>query len=402
MVKLNKGLLKGSFILLIAFNIYNVINFFFQFSMARLLSVIDYGILATLYSIIYISGVFMESIQTIMMKYSSAEKNPGKIKNLLKRSLRKGLNIYALLLITYLIASIWFSSLLKISYSLLALNGLILSSAFLTPVNRGIMLGKKMFKSLSWNLILEAVSKIILAIILVVIGFKVYGAIFATLIAVILTFVFSFPSLRSILKSKEEPANVGGIYKYSIPVFVITLSIILFFSLDIIIAKIVFSEELAGFYAIASILAKTIFWGTAPISKAMFPLSAENSGDKKQSKGLILNALAFLSTCIIIALATFLLFPELLIKIFSGKILVESSSILFLLGAAMGILSLTNLVLLYKLSKGRTSGYLYSLIFVFIEAVLLFTFSASLMQFSIAFIVSSVIFLIGSLLLLRE
>ena len=55
-MELNKSLLKGSLVLLIAFNLYNLLNFIFHFGMARLLSVADYGILLTLYSMIYLFG----------------------------------------------------------------------------------------------------------------------------------------------------------------------------------------------------------------------------------------------------------------------------------------------------------------------------------------------------------
>ena len=402
MFKLDKNLIKGSLILLIAFNIYNALNFFFQFSMARMLSIVDYGILATLFSIIYVSGVFSESIQTVMMKYSASEKNPGIIKNLLKRSLKKGVSIYLILLAIYLIIAIFLSPLLKINYLLLALTGIVLYSAFLIPINRGVMLGKKMFKSLSGNLILESSSKLILAILFVLLGFQVYGALFATIIAVSLAFLFSFPSLKKILKSKESFADVREIYSYSLPVFLITISIILFFSIDIIIAKIVFDETTAGAYAIASILAKTIFWGTQPISKAMFPLSVENGDNKSQKRNILLNACAFLFVCIFAALVLFYLFPDLLIKIFSGKEIADSSSILVYVGISMALLAFTNLSLLYKVSCGKTKGAALFLVFVLLEVLLLLYFSANIVQFSLALIASSVTFLIGSLLLLRE
>jgi O-antigen/teichoic acid export membrane protein len=57
--------------------------------MARMLSIIDYGILAALYAIIYILGIFIESIQTVMMKYSSGENDNGRLKSLLKKTLKK-------------------------------------------------------------------------------------------------------------------------------------------------------------------------------------------------------------------------------------------------------------------------------------------------------------------------
>ena len=62
-MRIHKSLWKGSIVLLIAFNIFNFFNFVFHFSMARLLSISDFGILATLFAIIYILTGFSESIQ---------------------------------------------------------------------------------------------------------------------------------------------------------------------------------------------------------------------------------------------------------------------------------------------------------------------------------------------------
>ena len=75
MIKINRALLGGSLILLITFNLYALINFFFQFSMARMLSIADYGTLAALYSIVYFMGVFAEPIQTVITKYSASNKS---------------------------------------------------------------------------------------------------------------------------------------------------------------------------------------------------------------------------------------------------------------------------------------------------------------------------------------
>ena len=86
---INKGVVKGSIILLISFNIYNALNFFFHFAMVRMMSVVEYGILASLFSIIYILAVFTESIQTVITKYTAKETNKGKLKNILKKSFRK-------------------------------------------------------------------------------------------------------------------------------------------------------------------------------------------------------------------------------------------------------------------------------------------------------------------------
>jgi len=393
---INKALLSGSIALLIGINLFNIVNFLFQFAMARMLTPSDYGILATLFSIIYVMGVFSEPVQTIIAKYSSRERNAGKLKNLTSRSVRKGLKISFLIFIAYLIIAIALSALLKIPYLLVSITGLMIFSAFLPPVTRGVMQGRKFFKTLGTNLFLEGIIKLALAIILVLIGWKVYGAMVAAIVGSLIAFIFSLISLKEILKSKERKMNVKGIYSYSWPVFVVLLSILAFFSLDIIIARIVFDAASAGYYAIASVLAKIIFLGTQPISKALFPISAEQ---KTKKNHLLINAVLILFVCILIALLIFYFFPSILIKIFAGRIILESQSIIFYLALAMSILSFTNLLLLYKLSLGKTRNYLVYLIFPAIEIALLFFFSHNLIEYSIALITASAIFLWGSVLL---
>jgi len=400
-MKFNKAFIGGSLVLLVTFNIFNVLNFIFQFSMARLLSVVEYGVLAALFSIIYIFDVFKESIQTVITKYSSTEKDMGKLKYLFSRSTNRLTIVASITFVLFLVLSIFLSPLLKISYLLLAMTGSLIFLSSLIPISRGLMLGRKMFKSLGLNLITEASIKLILSIVLVILGWSVYGAITATFIGAFLALLLSFSSLKAIIKSKAKQAETIGIYSYSIPVFFITAIIILFYSLDVIIAKIVFSPELAGYYALASILGKTIFWGTQPISRAMFPLSAESKSNK--GRNLFLNAFVLSALLIIMALTLFYLFPEFILHLFSGKSdISQAASILLLVGIAFSIQSISNLILLYKLSKGKTKNYLYSIIFILIEVALLFMFSSSLIEFSIAYIISSLIFLLGYLIILKK
>jgi len=399
MVKINKTLISGSLILLITFNIFNFLNFIFHFFMARMLTAADYGILATLFSIIYMTGIFSESIQTIIAKYSASEKNPGKLKNLFLRTIKKSLKISLLVFIVFAFAAMPLSFLLKIPYLLLTSTGLMIFAAFLPPVTRGTMQGTKMFKTLGFNLIIESFIKLGLSIFLVFIGWKVYGAITATIIAAIIAFVLSLLALKKILKSKEKFMETKGIYAYSWPVLFILFNVMIFYSLDIIIAKIIFSNDIAGYYAIASILAKTIFFGTQPISKALFPLSAE----KKQPGGshqLLINAIGIVLLCIFASLIVLYFFPSLLIKIFSGRVIIESVNIVFYLGIAFSLTSLTNLILLYKLSLRKTKSYLIFLIFPMIEVALLLLFSHNIIEYSLALVTASAIFLWGSILLL--
>lgn len=401
-MKINKSILKGSVVLLVAFNLYNIFNFVFHISMARMLNVVDYGILASLFTIIYMLAVFGESIQIVITKYSSKENKLGRLKNILKKSSRKAFMFSIIAFCFYLIVAVPLSILLNIKYLLVALNGFVIFGIFFTPLTRGVLQGKKRFGALGMNMIVEAVSKLVLAIVLVYIGWKVYGAILGTVIGMGIAILFSFISLKDVVKAKEEKAKTEGIYGYGKPAFLIMLVILVFYSIDIIIAKIFFPAEIAGIYAIASILSKTIFLGTQPISRAMFPITAEDQENKKKPTNAFMNSFWFLAAVIFVALIVFYIAPGLIVRIFSGRYIPEASKILFYLGVAASLLSFANLILLYKLSLGKIKNYYYLLLFLGIEIFLLSYFSNNLFQFSIAFVTSSAIFLWGSIFLLSD
>ncbi len=400
MVRLNRALLGGSLVLLITFNIFNFLNFIFQFAMARTLSPADYSILAVLFSIIYMTGILSEPIQTIIAKYSAGENDKGKLKNIISRSFRKSIKISSILFGAYLLLSILLANLLNIPYLLISSVGLMIFAAFFPPITRGMLQGRKLFTPLGFNLVSEGIVKLGIAVLLVSLGFAVYGAMAAAILGSLCAFLLSLFSLRKIIKSQDKQTSLKEIYSYSWPVFVILLALWAFFSLDVIIARIVFSENTAGYYAFASTLAKMIFLATQPISRAMFPLAAE----KKQPKGhpLLVNALVIISLCILAALAVFYFFPEFLVSLFTGKIIPESISILFYVAIAVSLVAITNLILLYKLSIGKTRHYFIFLVFPVIEVLLLTIFSHNLVEYSIALIVSAAIFLWGTIVLLDK
>ncbi|MBX4212393.1 oligosaccharide flippase family protein [Candidatus Pacearchaeota archaeon] len=397
MAKRNWGFIGGSIILFITFNIFQALNYLFHFSMARLLTISEYGVLAALFSILYILAIFSESIQTIIARYSSVEDNPGKLKNIVKKSLKKSLKVSLILFCLYTVLSFILSPILGIGVSLLLLNGIIIFSSFILPITRGVMQGRKMFGSLGINLILEGFVKFFGALALVLIGWKVYGAIAATAAAMFIAFFYSFFTLRPILNSQEKKAATPNIYAYSKPVIVVTLSTLIMYSIDIIIAKIVFSPEIAGIYAISSMMSKTIVFATQPIVKAMFPLSSQANHKGKQN--LFRQTLMAVAGCIVVALIVFYFFPGFIIWIFSGKTIVASAQILFYLGIVMGAISLSYTILSYKLSRGMLQGYTILMGIIPIQLALMFYFSHNLVQFSMAFIVVAALFLWASVFL---
>lgn len=400
-MKMNKKLLGGSLILLVAFGLFNLLNFIFQATMSRLMTLAEYGTLAVLYNFLYVFGGFSETIQNVLTKYTSKISDEGKLKNIIKRAFNKSAKFSIVLFIVFSFLAFLFSKVWGISYGLMVLTGSFLFVAFYVPITRGILQGRQKFKSLGVNLFVEAVIKLSLAILLVYLGWSVFGAIVGTLVGMLAAFAFSFFQLAPILKSKEKKIEVNDIYQYTKPSVIIMFVILLVYTLDVWIAKIVFPAEVAGIYAIGAILSKIIFFGSQPVSKAMFPMSAEKK-ETSESESIFINSLVLVTLIAIVCLILFYFIPETIIKIFKGEVIKSSAQILFYLGIGTSLLSFANLILLYKLSLGKVKKYGYLLMALVFEAGLLFYFSNNLTEFSFAFTASSAIFLWVSVCLVGD
>ena len=401
-LSLNKSIFKGSIVLLITFGIYNFLNFLYHLLMARSLSIEEYGTLSALLFFSYILIVpFVESMQTLIAKYSASETDDGKINNVLRRISRRIFRAATWIIILYLIALIPLYYFTRIPVALLLLNGMVIFGSLFVPITRGCLQGKKRFFSLGGNMIIESVTKVVVGIILVYLGFAVFGALIAFIAAIVLSLLFSIAAIKDILRKEQVFEGNRGIHGYTKQTLLIVSLIVIAYNFDILLAKILFNDTLAGYYAVSSVLSKAIFWGTQPISKAMFPLTSDKDNVVKKRE-LLMNALLAVGVMSGIALVIFYFFSNIIIYIFSGRVISESIVILPYLGLGSAILAISNVILLYKLSIDRTRGYVYLIIPVVLGIALMIIYSTSLLSYSIAFIASSVLLLLASIVLLNR
>ena len=401
-------LVMGSIILFFTFSIFNFLNFIFQFLMARMLGPAEYGIFAVIMALFYFMAVPSDSIQTVISKYTSKLKvknEYGKIKLLLIKSLKRGFLIAAILFILFIPVFWLFSYTLNIPFTLITLSGLMLFMFFTTPITRGVMQGLKKFKALGTNMVIDSSAKVILAIVFVFFGLRVYGAVISIILGGLIALVFSLIPLKNILRKKKEYSNFAGIYRYSWPVMFVLLAILMMQSIDIIIAKRFFPPEMAGQYAVANLIGKMIFFGTLSISKTMFPLSSEEfegNGDGKKTKDIFYKSLLIVSGICIASLLALILFPEIIITLLFGEEYLAITGILFNMGIAFSFISLSNLVLIYGLSINKKIPTYYMVAFILIQAILLMLMHNSLMELSIAMIISTLLLFFGSLIIIRK
>jgi len=396
---------KGALVLVVMMNIFNLINFLFQFVMGRVLGPEGYGTLAALMSLTYIYTIPTEAIQNIIAKYTSKfnlKKQNKKIKFMMFKFLKKGFKVGVWIFLIAAIFSIFLSKFLGINYWLILITNLFIFWSFSNPITNGVLQGRKKFKLLGINLIIMSVLKLFFSLSLVILGFKVFGAIWGVILGIFSGLVFSFYFNKDILKEKEEKTTLKEIYPKSIPYFITSLVILLMLSIDILLAKRFFSPELAGKYAVLSMLGKIIFFGTIGISKAMFPLASEKHETKGDHFDIFKKSFIIIIFLCIISVMIYAFFPKLVVGILYGNQYLDISSNLIYAGLALSFLSLGHLILVYGLStnKLRKSGYLF--LFLIIEIVLLSFFHASIKEYLIALTISNAIMFAGSFFFIKS
>ena len=402
---LSSELGKGAFILLMSMSILNILNFFFHFSMGRMLGPEDYRILAVLMSLIYIYNVPTEAIQNIISRYTSKfnlHNELGKIKFLVFKALKKGFKIAIGVFLLSIILAFFLSYFLQINFWVILLTNVFIFLAFSSPVIKGVLQGRKKFGLLGINLIIESGLKLLFAISLVTLGFRIFGAMGGAILGISSGLIFSFYFNKDVLKKEEQKVSFNGIYPTSIPYFITTFVIFLTLSLDIILATKFFSPKLAGQYSALSMLGKMIFFGTAAIGKAMFPLTSEKHDSAKNPFGLFKKSFFIILSLCILAIGIYAFLPKLVIEILYGIQYVDMTPYLVYSGLALSFLSLSHLILMYKLSINKLKNSYYLFIFLIIEIVLLYLFHNNILEYILAFMVSNIIMFIGSLSILKR
>jgi len=237
---------------------------------------------------------------------------------------------------------------------------------------------------------------------LVLIGWKVYGAVFGFIAGILFSFFIIFIFIKDILKAKESKEKFHLFSKNYFP-FLAIMIFVLMFNIDVIFAKAFFSAEIAGKYAVLSLLGKIILFVTMSIGNVMFPINSERFLHGKKTGGVLKKTFLFVSLICGASLLVFLLFPELVIKIIFGSKYVLGGRILLYIGIAFSSFSFINIFILNSISKNqfKIPQFIYLVACLIFQIILLSVLHNTISQFSLGFMISTLIAFIGGLIFLK-
>ncbi len=379
--------LKGSFLVLASSVLANLGAYLFHLFCGRLLGPADYGVLESLIALAYFLSIPLTVLTLLVTKFvSQNNQRKEKVVSFLKIMsiflAKAGLGILA----AFLLLFPFLRQLVKIdSFGLFFGVGLIsylgIFSAVLTASLQGLM---EFFRLGIMN-VFGSWTKLLLAVVLVLFGFKVGGVVLGMFLSSLLSLALGYFILRSKLplslsgqvKTKE---SFGGIGRYALAVFVANLSLTSIYTVDIVLARYFLPAVAAGQYAALSVLGKIVFFASSSITLVMFPIvSAREAEGKDYQKVILLSLGLVMAISFLIALAYFL-FPELMISLLFGRAYLAVAGSLGIFAVFIGVYSLCSLLVNFFLSISRTRYLILPGSAALLQIVLIFFFHQSITE----------------------
>lgn len=318
-------LISGSFIMLSGTSIANLFNFLFNLFMSRNLSVTEYGILASLLSLMMIPGLFSGSVVPAVVNFAAtyfARNQLDLVRGLFLQVGKVSFGFGLLSFFIFVFFSQQIGDFFQINNTFLILSiGVIVLLGFLSTINLALLQAKLAFQYLTFINIFSSFLKLLIGTVLVLFGFAVGGAILGIFLSGLISYLFSFFPLRDVFysKIKKSKINYSEIIQYGGPAALIFFSLSAFTTMDIVLVKHFFHPKDAGLYAGLSLIGRVIFFLSAPISTVVFPLVTQKHVRKESYKTTALLAFVIVLVPSIGLTVFYFMFPEFVIAFFLKK-----------------------------------------------------------------------------------
>jgi O-antigen/teichoic acid export membrane protein len=352
--------LGGSLVMLISMVLVNGFNFAYNVFMARILGPSEFGHINAAITILLIVSSVSLSFQLVCAKFVARNEAFGAksavVKSLLGKAWIASLIIAAILFIAqkpfaaYLnLPDHWILGLLALGVAVYAPLG----------VKRGAMQGLCFFPRLGGNFVVEAVTRFVVGVGLVLAGYGALGAVGAISAAVVMAyFLPAMPREVRVEAIPGEPAS----FAEAVQAIVFFIGQVIINNIDILLVKHFFPAEPAGIYAAIAQIGRLLYFVCwFGIVNAMFPVAASRPDQKKSEALGLPMLLVFAISCVFVLGAA--LFPHFIMGLIFGSKFINIGSLLALYATATALYSLSVVLIAYEMSRRiANTGWLQLLI----------------------------------------
>jgi O-antigen/teichoic acid export membrane protein len=340
--------LNGSIIMLLSSTLVSLLNFAYNVVMARMLGPSKFGHVTVSVTILMLASAVTLSFQLVCAKFVARNQTPGAKARVYRTLLGKAW------MLSLALGGVVFASQHRVaSYlhlpdsSLLAVLAIGIAAYVPLGVRRGAMQGLCSFRRLSASFIVEAVTRLVTGVALVVLGYGTLGAVGAISAAVLAAYFLLpiGPELR-VKTEAGEPASFGE----GIQAIVFFVGQVIISNVDIILVKHFFTPDLAGLYAAVALVGRLLYFASWSVVSAMFPVTAAVKPQDENPRVIFTPLLVVLGLAVTFIL-TMSFFPHLIIHTIFGVEFHQGEPLLALYAAATGIYSLSVVIMAYEMSR---------------------------------------------------
>ncbi len=340
---------SGSMIMLVGSTLVSAINFGYNLAVARLLGPGNFSQAAAAVTLLMLVSSITLAFQLTCAKFVAKNETLATKAHLYRTLRRKAWYVGTAIGGIVMVFSTLIADYLRMSTSLILIMAV--GIAFYIPLGarRGAMLGTTQFSKLSINFLLEAFVKFIAAVILVELGYGVFGAVIAISASVVAA--YCYPLVGAGLEVESEPGIPASLDE-GMQAIVFFIGQVIINNIDILMVKHFFASSDAGMYAAVALVGRVLYFAAWSVVSAMFPISAGAKPQDQNSSVLIIPLLIVVGIAFVFTV--FLgLFPDFVLRMlfgqgFHGK---DIASLLALYASATGAYALAVVLTAYEISR---------------------------------------------------
>src|SRR5262249_40085 len=249
--------LGGSIIMLLSTTLVSLLNFAYNVVMARMLGPSGFGHVTVAVTLLMLASAVTLAFQLVCAKFVARNQAAG-AKAGVYRSLRTKACLVSLPFGGSLfLAQKPIAKSLRLPDHMLAVLAIGIAIYVPLGVRRGAMQGLCSFRRLSGSFIVEALTRFVTGVVLVLAGYGVLGAVGAISAAVLAAYLF--PPLGTELKAQTEAGNPAS-FGEGIQAIVFFIGQVIICNIDVLLVKHFFAPDVAGLYAAVALVGRLLYF----------------------------------------------------------------------------------------------------------------------------------------------
>ncbi len=387
LVRVQRLLYGGSTVFFGGFMLANVVSYGYQMLVSRMLSPAEYGVIITLTSIFDVLAVLLRAAQSWVVEAVAtpeghSPRHPGAVFGIAMRTLAP---IGGIIFAASWLGSAWIAGFLHLGTPTpVILLGAFVFSSFITSIALGLAMGLDRLGLASLAIVSESTVRLMVGLALVGLGLGASGAMAGFAIGNFAGFLIALVILWPVLAIRRSSAppvgKTAGLDRVAPLALVTNIGLMAIVSVDQLVVKHFFSEEVAGNYAMAFLLGRIIAMSTIALGWVIFTRSATMASDSPRRRWVFIKGLLATGLVAVTMSSGYLTIPGELVQLLGGSQYNTANAYVRLMGIEMTLFAFTYVQVFYHLAIKNASVVWPLLIASLLEIALFMQFHATIAQ----------------------